>query len=65
MDMSSIMDRMAQASSMRWYGHVLRKEDEIVIVKGLKSTVRASRGRRLVVNEMTKNGRGGVLEDTF
>ena len=22
------MDRMAKASNMRWYGHVLRKEDE-------------------------------------
>ena len=30
------LDRMAKASSMRWYGHVLRKEDENVIVKALK-----------------------------
>ena len=22
------LDRMAKASSMRWYGHVLKKEDE-------------------------------------
>ena len=29
------LDRMAKANrpSMRWYGHVLRKEDENVIVK--------------------------------
>ena len=26
------LDRMAKASSMRWYGPVLRKEDENVIV---------------------------------
>ena len=37
---------MAKASSMRWYGHVLRKEDENVIVKALKSEVRCSRGKR-------------------
>ena len=39
MDMLGIkesLDRMAKASSMRWYGHVLRKEDENVIVKALK-----------------------------
>ena len=29
------LDRMAKASSMRWYGHVLKKEDENVIVKTL------------------------------
>ena len=37
-DMLSIkesLDRMAKASSMRWYGHVLRKEDENVIAKAL------------------------------
>ena len=27
---------MAKASSMWWYGHVLRKADENVIVKALK-----------------------------
>ena len=39
MDMLGIkesLDRMAKASSMRWYSHVLRKEDKIVIVKALK-----------------------------
>ena len=40
MDTSGIkesLDRIAKASSiMRWYGHVLRKEDENVIVKALK-----------------------------
>ena len=30
------LDRMAKASSMQWYGHVLRKEDENAIVKALK-----------------------------
>ena len=33
------LDRMAKASSMRSYGHVLRKEDENVIVKALKFEV--------------------------
>ena len=36
MDMLGIkesLNRMAKASNIRWYGHVLRKEDENVIVK--------------------------------
>ena len=37
------LDRMAKASSIRWCSHVLRKEDENVIVKALKFEV--SRGR--------------------
>ena len=48
MDMLSIeksFDRIARASSMRWYNHVLRKEDENVIVKALKFKVSSSRGR--------------------
>ena len=39
MDMLGIkesLDRMAKASSMRWYGHVLRKEDENMIVKAFE-----------------------------
>ena len=40
------LDRMAKARSMRWYGHVLRKEDENVIVKALKFEVSGSRERR-------------------
>ena len=55
---------MAKARSMRWYGHVLRKEDENVIVKALKFEVSGSRGRgrpkqtwkKQVENEMKKNG---------
>ena len=67
MDMLGIkesLDRMAKASSIRWYGHVLRKEDENVIVKALKFEVRGSRGRpkqtwkKQVENEMKKNGLG-------
>ena len=58
------LDRMAPASSMQWYGHVLRKEDENVIVKALKFEVSGSRGRgrskqtwkKQVENEMKKNG---------
>ena len=48
MDMLSIkesLDRMAEASSMRWYGHVLRKDDKDVIGKALKFEVSGSRGR--------------------
>ena len=39
------LDRMTKASSMRWYGHVLRKEDENVIVKALNFEMSGSRGR--------------------
>ena len=39
------LDRMAKASSMQWYSHVLRKKDENVIVKTLKFEVSDSRGR--------------------
>ena len=49
MDMLGIkesLDRMAKASSMRWYGHVLKKEHENVIVKALKFEVSGSRGRK-------------------
>ena len=58
------LDRMAKASSMQWYSHVLRKEDENVIVKALKFEVSNSRGRlkqtwkKQVENEMKKNGLG-------
>ena len=57
-------DRMAKASSMRWYVHALRKEDENVIVKALKFEMSGSRGRgrpkqtwkKQVENEIKKNG---------
>ena len=61
------LNRMAKASSMRWYGHVLKKEDEHVIVKALNlKRVSGSRGRgrpkqtwkKQVDNEMKKNGLG-------
>ena len=69
MDMLGIkesLDRMAKASSIRWYGHVLRKEDQHVIVKALKFEVSGNRGRgrpkqtwkKQVENEMKKNGLG-------
>ena len=56
------LDRMAKASSIRWYGNVLGKEDENAIVKALKFEVSGSRGRpkqtwkKQVENEMKKNG---------
>ena len=40
------LDRMAKSSSMQWYGHVLRKENQNVVVKALKFEVRGSSGRR-------------------
>ena len=54
---------MAEASSMRCFGHVLRKEDESVIVKALKFEVSGSKARgrpkqtwkKEVENEMKKN----------
>ena len=69
MDMLGIKEslvRMAKASSIQWYGHVLRKEDENVIVKALKFEVSGNRGRgrskqtwkKQVENEMKKNGLG-------
>ena len=67
MDMLGIkesLDRMAKASSIWQYGHVLRKEDENVIGKALKFKVSGSRGRpkqtwkKQVENEMKKNGLG-------
>ena len=45
LDIKESLDRMAIGSSMLWYGHLLRKEDENVIVKALKFEVNGSRGR--------------------
>ena len=53
---------MAKASTMRWYGHILRKEEENVTLKALKIQGNGSRGRpkqtwkKQVENEMKKNG---------
>ena len=35
---------MAKATSMRWYGHILRKQGENIIMKALKFEGRSSRG---------------------
>ena len=48
MDMLGIkesFDKMAKASSIQGYSHVLRKEDENVIVKALNFEASGSRGR--------------------
>ena len=48
MDMLGIkesLDGTDKASSMQWYGHVLRKEDQNVIVKALNFEVSGSRER--------------------
>ena len=71
MDMLGIkesLDRTAEASSMRWYSHVLRK-DEKMLVKALKFEESGSRGRpkqmwkKQVENEMKENGL--VKEDAW
>ena len=57
------LDRMTKASSMRWYGHVLGKEDKNAIAKALKFEVSDSKGRgrpkqtwkKQVGNKMKKN----------
>ena len=64
LDIKECLDRMAKASSMPWYGHVLRKEDENVILKALKFEVSDSRGKgrpkqtwkNQLENEMKING---------
>ena len=67
MDMWGIketLDWMAKASSIRLYGHILRKKDKNVIVKALKFEVSSSRERgrpkqtwkKQVENETNKNG---------
>ena len=69
MDMLGIresLDRMAKASSIRLYSHVLRKEDENVKVEALEFEVSGCRGRgrlkqtwkKQVEKEMKKNGLG-------
>ena len=62
MGIEESLNKMAKARSIRWYGHVLRKEDENVIVKALTFRMRCSRGRgrpkltwkKQVENEMKK-----------
>ena len=46
------LDRMAKASSMQWYGRVLRKEDENVTVRALKFEASGSRGRTKQTRKM-------------
>jgi len=58
------LDRMVKASNMRWYGHVLRREDNIVLLKALHFELLGRTGRRRpkqtwknqVQNDMHKNG---------
>ena len=72
MDMLGIkesLESMAKASSMRWYGHILRKEDENVIVKASKFEMSGSRGRgrpkqtwkKQVENEMKWTSERGIM----
>ena len=60
MDMLGIkesLDRMAKASSMRWCGHVLRKEDDYAIVKALNFEVSNSRRRGKTETNVEKASR--------
>ena len=64
MGVEQFLDMMAKASNLRWYGHVLRNEDENVIVKALKFEVRGDGGRgrpkqtwiKQIENDIKKNG---------
>ena len=64
MGIKESLDRVAKASSIRWYGHVLRKKDENAIVKALKFEESGRRGRpkqtwkKQVENEMKKKWTG-------
>jgi len=49
------LDRMAKASSMRWYGHVLRKEDNNVLLKGLHFELPGSHRKGNNLNKRGKN----------
>ena len=64
--MKESLDRMAKASNTWWYGHVLRKEDENVIVKVLKFEVSGSRGRKRSKQTWIKqveNKKNGMVKD--
>jgi len=58
------LDRIAKASSMRWYGHILRREDNNVLLKALHFELsgRTGKGRpkqtckKQVQKKMHKNG---------
>ena len=39
MDLSETIDQLAIANSVRWYGHVLRREDGHVLRRALDSEV--------------------------
>ena len=61
------LDTMPKASSMRWYGHVLRKEDDNVIVKALNFEVSNSRGRekpkQMWKKQVENEKKNGLKED--
>jgi len=47
--LEKFLDRMAKASSMLWYGHVLRREDNNVLLKALHFKLLGRIERRLVL----------------
>ena len=64
LDVEESLSRMAKVSSIRCYGHVVKKEHENMIVKALKFEASDSKGKgkpnqtrkKQVENEIKKNG---------
>ena len=64
LDIKESLDRIAKASSMRWYSHGLRKKDKNAMVKALNFEVSVSRGKgrpkqtwkKQVDNKLKENG---------
>ena len=47
--LNETMEKMAKANRVRWYGHVLRREDGDVSQKQLKLDVRKKSGRPKII----------------
>ena len=47
--LNETMEKMAKANRVRWYGHVLRREDDDVSQKQLKLDVRKKSGRPKII----------------
>jgi len=51
------LDRMAKASSMRWYGHILRREEDNVLSKALQFELLCHRGSETIEAYVKKTSR--------
>jgi len=56
------LNRMAKVSSMRWYGHALRREKEYVLLKALQFELLGRRGREQPKQNVEKPSRKDVEE---